>query len=188
MRLLYIVLLLALKISSIAQTPNPFLSLHYDKVLICDFENDGEHDYPLVDEKGKLTNVVKKSIMPDRQITSDLVLKLGDRKSYGQHHAMCNEPHFGIIFFNRSEEVAEVQICLGCNVLTSTLLIPAQQQGKAGTGKHIYYTRDGMSRQFRHSINELIKKYGLSHPIEPNSSFDKVGVGSGTILDVPHGG
>jgi hypothetical protein len=173
MRLLYIALLLAVKINSIAQAPNPFLSLRYDKVLICDFENDGEHDYPLVDEKGKLTNVVKKSIILDKRTISDLVSKLGDRKSYGQPHAMCNEPHFGIIFFNQKKETVEVQICLGCNVLTSTLAIPAQHQGKAGTGRNTYYTLDGMSRQFRHSINELIKKYSLSHPIEPNSSFDK---------------
>jgi len=173
MRLLYIALFLAIKANSIAQTVNPFSSLHYDKVLICDFENDGEHDYPLVDEKGKLTNVVKKSIILDKQSISDLVSKLGDRKSYGQHHAECNEPHFGILFFNHNKETAEIQICLGCNVLVSTLTIPAQQQGKVGTGKNIYYTRDGMSKQFRHSINEFIRKYGFSHPIEPNSSFDK---------------
>jgi len=55
----------------------------------------------------------------------------------------------------------------------ATLPIPAHQQGKAGTKKNIYYNRNAMRKQFRHSINELIKKYGFSHPIDPNSSFDK---------------
>ena len=125
-----------------------------------------------MNEKGGLTNIVKKSVTPDKPTISLLVSKLGDRKSFGQHHADCNEPHFAILFFNRNKEAAEVQICLGCNVLGSTILIPAQQQGRQGKGKHIYYTRDGMSKQFRHLINELIKKYRFSHPAEPNAPYD----------------
>ena len=173
MRLIAMVFLLTLTINSSGQTKNPFQSLKFDKAIICDFESDGEHDYPLVNEKGQLAAFVKKSVQPDRLTTSQLVSKLGDKQSYGQVHADCDEPHFGIIFYKAGKDVAEVKICLGCNVLSPSLLIPAQNQGKVGHGKNAYYTRTGMSKQFRRFINALIKKYNFSHPVEAGSGFDK---------------
>jgi len=167
MRLITLAFLLAFTGTSIAETKNPFLSLKFDKVIICDFESDGEHDYPLVNEKGQLTDIVKKSAQLDALTTSKLVAKLGDKLSYGHGHAECFEPHFGVIFYKAAKVVAEVQICLSCNVLNSTLIIPAQKQGKAGHGKDIYYNLDGMSKPFRQFINEIIKQYKFSH-----STFD----------------
>lgn len=163
MRFLTIFFLSAITMNSNGQAKNPFLSLRFDKVVICDFENDGEHLLPLVDEKGRLANFVKKSVQRDQSTISKLISRLGDKKSYGQVHADCDEPHFGVIFYKGKKEAAEVQICLGCNVLSSTILIPAQERG---------YTREGMSKVFRRFINELVKKYGFSHPIEPHSGFD----------------
>jgi hypothetical protein len=173
MRLFTLVFLLVLSGISNGQTKNPFQSLRFDKVIVCDFENDGEHDDPLVNEKGQLTNIVKKSAQPDRLTTSRLITKLGDKQSYGQTHAECFEPHFGIVFYKAAKAVAEVQICLSCNVLSSTLIIPAQKQGKAGHGKNIYYTHDGMSKPFRRFINGLITQYKFSHPIEPGYHYDQ---------------
>jgi hypothetical protein len=99
MQLITLVLLLALTVNSTRQTKNPFLLLKYNKVIICDFENDGEHDYALVNEKGQLTGIVKKSAQLSQPTISQLITKLGDRQSYGQIHADCNEPHLGIIFY-----------------------------------------------------------------------------------------
>jgi hypothetical protein len=163
MRFITMAILLAFTGNLKAQIINPFLSLKFDKVIVCDFENDGEHDYPLVNEKGQLTNIVKKSAQLDKVTISKLITKLGDKQSYGQGHAECFEPHFGVIFYKGAKEVAEVQICLSCNVLSSTLTIPAQKQGKAGHGKDVYYNLDGMSKQFRGFINGLIKQYNFSH-------------------------
>lgn len=172
MRFLIVVFLSTITINSNGQITNPFSSLRFDKVMICDFENDGEHSFPLVDEKGQLSNFVKKSVPLDQSTRSKLVSRLGNKKSYGQVHADCDEPHFGVIFYKGKKEAAEVQICLGCNVLSSTLRIPAQEQGRAGRGKNIYYNREGMSKQFRQFINELVRRYGFSHQIEPHSGFD----------------
>lgn len=46
-----------------SQTINPFLSPGFDKVIICDFESDGEHDDPIVDNKGQLKGIVKKNVI-----------------------------------------------------------------------------------------------------------------------------
>jgi hypothetical protein len=173
MRLITLAFLLTLSGNSNSQTKNPFLKLKFDKVFICDFENDGEHDYPLVNEKGQWTNIVKKSAKLDPLTTSKLITKLGDKQSYGQTHADCFEPHFGIVFFKEGKDVAEVEICLDCNVLSPTLIIPAQNQGKAGHGKEVYYTHGGMSKQFRRFINGLIKQYNFSHPMEAGLHWDK---------------
>ena len=165
-RMITLAFLLTVNGKSIGQTKNPFLPLNADKVIICDFENDGEHDLPLLNEKGQWTNIVKKKVQLDPSTTTRLVSMLGDRLSYGQPHAECFEPHFGIIFFKGGKNVAAVEICLDCNVLSSTLLIAAQNQGKVGHGKEVYYTHDGMSNPFRRFINGLIKKYNFSHPIK----------------------
>jgi hypothetical protein len=148
-----------------AQPKNPFLSLKYDRVVICDFENDGEHGSPLTDSKGKLSPMVTKSAQLSSPAIGSLVLKLGDKRSYGQPRAACFEPHFGIIFFKSAVAVAEIQICLTCNELAPSFDIPAQDQGKTGHGKEVYYTKDGMSKPFRKYINDLIRKYHFSHEI-----------------------
>ena len=173
MRLIILAFILALNGNSNGQTKNPFLSLKFDKVIICDFENDGEHDYPLTNEKGQLTSIVKKSVQLDPSTASKLIAKLGEKQSYGQGHAECYEPHFGIVFYKGPKAVADVKICLDCNVLSPSILIPAQFQGKVGHGKHAYYIRDGMSKQFRHFINILVRRYKFSHPIETGSHYDK---------------
>ena len=83
MRFITLAIVLAISIESIGQSKNPFLFLNPDKVIICDFENDGEHDLPLLNEKGQWTNIVKKKVQLDPSTTTRLVSMLGDRLSYG---------------------------------------------------------------------------------------------------------
>ena len=142
-------------------------------MIICDYESDGEHSYPLVDKNGNLTSIVKKNAKLDKQTITTLNFKLGDKKSYGQVHADCFEPHFGILYYKMNKVVAQIEICLSCNVLSSNIEIPAQKQGKQGKGYKVNYLGDGMSKSFRKFINSIIKKYNFSHQIQTGSHFDK---------------
>jgi hypothetical protein len=173
MRILQLLFTLIVFDSAKGQTQNPFLSLKSDKVIVCDFESDGEHDYPIIDNKGQLTSIVKKYAQLDNQTINSLNSKLGDKSSYGQVEAECFEPHFGIIYFNGNKIVGQVEICLTCNKLVSTINIPAQKQGKQGQGKNAYYSLRGLSKSFRQFINGIIKKYNFSHEIQAGSNFDK---------------
>ena len=156
-----------------AQQKNPFLTLQFDKVIVCDYESDGEHSYPLVDKNGNLTNIIKKNVILDKQTINALNFKLGNKKSYGQVHADCFEPHFGILYYKMNKVVAQIEICLSCNVLSSSIQIPSQKQDKQGKGDKAYYLGNGMSKSFRKFINNIVKKNNFSHPIQPGSHFDK---------------
>jgi hypothetical protein len=79
MRFIALAIVLAISVESIGHSKNPLLSLNPDKVIICDFENDGEHDLPLLNAKGQWTNIVKKNVQLDRSTATKLVSMLGDR-------------------------------------------------------------------------------------------------------------
>jgi hypothetical protein len=166
MRSITLALLITFSGSQNQQPVNPFLSIKFDRVMICDFDSEG-HDYTLLDRNGRLTDVVKKSAQLDPSTTATLVEKLGEKQSYGAVHTEGCDPHFAIVFFKADSAVASVQIGLSCNYLHTWFVIPAQQQGKAGYGKNIHYTRDGISKEFRQFINGIIKEHNFSHPIEP---------------------
>jgi hypothetical protein len=76
-------------------------------------------------------------------------------------------------FILKGKAVAQVTICIGCNRLSSTIDIPAMEQGKVGKGNEAYYLQDGLSKSFRKYLNQLLKKYNFSNQIQPGSFFDK---------------
>jgi hypothetical protein len=84
MRIVSLILLVSLALSSKGQTNNPFLTLKYDKVIIYDYQYAGE-DPSLVDKKGQIVKTVqiKKQVQLDTATISKLNKKLGDKKSYG---------------------------------------------------------------------------------------------------------
>ena len=69
--------------------------------------------------------------------------------------------------------VGNVLICMDCNVLRSSIDIPAQKQNKQGQGDKAYYLGDGMSKSFRLFINDLLIKNNFSQQIKSGSGFDK---------------
>jgi hypothetical protein len=173
MRIITLLLLLILSFCSNGQTKNPFLYLKFDKVIIYDYEPYGEN--PSLVDNGQILKAVKikKQIQLDKAAIDRLNAKLGDRKSYGSNHAACFEPHLGIVYYLQYKIVANVIICLDCNLLSSSIDIPALKQGKHALGKDTYYTLDGLSKPFRQFLNDLLKKYNFSHQIQASSMFDK---------------
>jgi hypothetical protein len=165
--------LLTLSLSSNGQTKNPFSSLKFDKVIVYDYEPNGED--PSLVNKGQISTSVKikKQVQLDKATIDKLNAKLGDKKSYGNNHADCFEPHLGIVYYLQNKIVGHVIICLDCNLLHSSIDIPALKQGKQGQGNNTYYTLDGLSKSFRQFLNNLLKKYNFSHQIKVGSMFDK---------------
>jgi hypothetical protein len=172
MRIIASVILSIFSICSFGQTTNPFLHLRFDKIIIYDYEPN--EDNPSLVEKGQiLKSKIKKQIQLDKPIIDRLNTKLGDKKSYGNIRADCFEPHLGIVYYLENKIVADVLVCLECNRFSSSVDIPAANQGRQGKGKDVYYILDGLSKSFRQFINELLIKYNFSHQIKPGSMFDK---------------
>lgn len=157
----------------LGQQKNPFLQLHYDKVVMYDYLPEGEKAGTVINSKGKLVSTVVKKVQLDSITIQKLDQKLSDKKSYGGSTAFCFDPHLGIVYYANDKVIAHVSICLSCNRLRSSIEIPAQKQGKVGEGKEAYYIADGLSKSFRSFLNGLVKKHGFSHHIEPGSGFDK---------------
>lgn len=173
MRITVLLFLLTLSFCSFEQTSNPFAHLKFDKVVIYDYEQNGE-DPSLVNKGEILKGVkIKKLIQLDKVTIDKLNVKLGNKTSYGNYHADCFEPHLGIVYYFQNKIVADVLVCLDCNRLSSGIDIPATKQGRQGKGKNIYYTLDGLSKSFRQFLNDLLKKYDFSHQIKGASLFDK---------------
>jgi len=157
-----------------AQIKNPFLSLNFDSVILYDYQPYGE-DPSLFDSKGEIGKGVEvnKRLKLDLGTAKQLNLKLGAKESYGQANASCFEPHLAIGYFKNGKIIQHIMVCIGCNVLSSSIDIPAQHQNKQRIGNDYYYTGHGMSKSFRQFLNRLLVKYNFSHQIEKESMFDK---------------
>lgn len=168
----FVLLLLSVSITSFGQSKNPYSKIKYDKVVFYDFiiESKG---LLIMDENGKYLQSIIKKVELDKSTISKLNYKLGDKKSFGAGTAACFDPHCGFVYFYKNIPVAQITICLGCNALSSTIELPAQEQGKQGKGKDAYFISDGMSKSFRKFINGLLIKHKFSNQIKPGSMFDK---------------
>ncbi len=166
-----ILLLIAICFLSFQKATNPFLNLKFDKVVIYDFEG-GKDLGLIIDDKGRLAKTVKKQAVLDNVNIEKLSKRLGEKTSYGGATAFCFDPHLGLVYYLKGKVVAHVSICLDCNRLKSSIVIPAQKQGKVREGDEVYYTADGLSKSFRKFINTLLVKHQFSHQIKPGSSFD----------------
>lgn len=166
MRILSFLILLHLTGTVAAQVDNPFLQIKTDSLVIYDFFGGKGGDLSIVKDDGTLANAISKSVTLDKNVSLELRLKLGSKKSYGQSVAACFDPHLGFVFYNKGKMVAHVTICIDCNRLHSSIDLKAQKQGETISGNDNYYTGQGMSKSFRIFLNTLLKKHKFSHQIE----------------------
>jgi hypothetical protein len=161
----FIISTYTLNINAQSNLTNPYLKLKYDSVIVYDFVwYSRTSDFvPIIDSKGNLAKTVKKKAKLDNNTIGELSKQLGLKSSYGEGTAFCFEPHFGIVYYKGGKPVAYINVCFACNILDSNLRIPAQEQGKQGTGDESYYVLDGMSKSFRKYLNTILKRYNFSH-------------------------
>lgn len=120
----------------------------------------------IVNEKGQLAKTVIKHVVLNKETISALSKKLGQRESYGGVQAACFDPHLGFVYYEKGKVVAHITVCLDCNILHSSIDIPAQMHGKAGKGKDAYYLAGGLSRSFRKFLNSLLATNKFSHQLK----------------------
>lgn len=164
----FIMVLFSMILISIdSQVKNPFSELKYDSVVMYDFEGGkGTPDMFIINEKGRLANTVIKQVQLDKETISALSKRLGQRESYGGAQAACFDPHLGFVYYDHGNVVAHISICLDCNVLHSSVDIPAQMQGKTGRGNDVYYLGGGLSKSFRKFLNDLLVVNKFSHQLK----------------------
>ena len=156
------------------QDINPYLKLSVDSVVFYDFGGLPEEEIlSIIEKNNSLSKTVIKSAKLDKLNEDNFTKLLGQKISYGNSTASCFEPHLGVVYYSNKKPIAYINICLSCNRLYPSLTINAQLQGKQGEGDKIYYTGDGMSKNFRQKINSLLVKYKFSHQLNGKSMFDK---------------
>lgn len=141
------------------------LQLKFDKVIMYDFSGGKGWNPSIVDDKGQLATSITKQVNLDKESAINLSRRLGEKKSFGGGSAACFEPHLGFVYYLDNKIVAHITICLGCNVLVSSIPLDAQKQGKVGQGKDVYYLGAGPSKIFRKFLNGLLKKHNFSHQL-----------------------
>jgi hypothetical protein len=88
----------------------------------------------------------------------DFSVKVGADSSYGQGVASCFDPHFAAFYYKGGKAIANVEICISCNRLDSSLDIkaPFKNPQKTDDGL-VYYIDNGLSRSFRLYLKSLLQ-------------------------------
>lgn len=135
---------------------SPFDTLKYDKVIAYDF--DGRHEkYYVIEKYGWFVNTISKQQYLTQKQTDKLVKALTNKSSYGESTAACFEPHFAVVFFKNNKMVNQVNVCLDCNYLMSTIEIPAQS-AKTIVMDSISYPMNGFSKKGVKAVTSLCKE------------------------------
>ena len=156
----------------IAQNNNPFQSLDYDKVVAYEFNGNGGRtiDVILNSMPSKLDSTVE---LNDHQVKRIEGL-LCKRSTYGNSTAACFDPHFALVYYLDEKIVAQIDICLMCNFLVSTLNIPVTNENKFDKGTDYERPANGFSSEARSEIDLFIRSLGFTkYNVNLNSIFDQ---------------
>jgi len=136
----------------------PFNDLSFDKVIAYDYLGDEESNESVFTAKGVFNRVIlKQKTLTEKQVVS-LVNTLTNKETYGDTTAACFNPHLAFVFYKNNKSVFVIDICLGCNYLTSTEEIPAMFQEIVNKGKeNEYYTNYGFSKKGKSKLIDLCK-------------------------------
>jgi hypothetical protein len=130
----------------------PFDKLVFNKVIAYDFSG-SEEPYPSVfDKNGYFIPIIEKQKALSKTQAENVIRFLTDKKTYGGGEAACFQPHLGIVFYNGKKPVFTVDICLDCNYLLSTEVIPSEEAN--GNAR-------GFSNSGKRKIKELGKELGF---------------------------
>ncbi len=170
MKLLALVPVLFLFSSLSAQT-NPFKTLQYTKVVAYEFQGNGHKtidrilsEFPFLLDNSKVLNE------SEVHEFNSIITPLG---TYGETTAACFDPHFAIIYYKGEEVVAQVDVCLECNYLLSSVDIPAEKEVILDEGTEYERPAIGFAKDTRKLLNQFILELG----------FEKYKMTEGSIFD-----
>lgn len=151
----------------------PFNRLKYNRVVAFDYEGGQGAGVIQIITDGKLAKTVKQQRELTQAQVDDVTNFLGDNATYGSSTAFCFDPHLGIVFYDDTNIVAHVSICLECNYLISSEKIPATEARMIKTEYGSSYPAEGFSKTGRYKINKLCKELQFSNCSDTlNSMFD----------------
>jgi len=164
-----IIIILSLFDLSIYAQENPFNDLKYDKVVAYEFQGDGFRTIDIV-LNGEQKLLDNKTTLDSFQINrfEDIICK---KDAYGQNTASCFDPHFAVIYFLDDSVVAQIDVCLSCNYLISSVEIPAVNLIKVGEGTEYERPLYGFSKSTRKDLDEFITSLNF---IKYRESFESI--------------
>ena len=93
--------------------------LQYDSLVMYRYTPYYDSTF-IIDEKGVLNPYVSSRARLDDTTAAALNARLDDTSSYNNNMAMCFDPHLAFVYYKAGKPVANVVICLGCNILISS--------------------------------------------------------------------
>jgi len=151
---------------------NPFAKLKYDKVIAYEFNGTAGWTIDIVLERDR-SRFEQQRILTETQ-TLEFEKIISKSGAYGQATAACFDPHFAIVYYNKNEVVAQVDICLMCNYLTSSIKIPSQWEVLYDKGTEFERPARGFSKSTRKKLDSFIKELGFTKYLKPlESIFDE---------------
>jgi hypothetical protein len=135
--------------------PAPF-DINFDKVIAYDYEGSEEPFPSVIDKNGNFIPIIDKQIaLTATQIDFLINEILTANSTYGGQTAACFQPHLGFVFFNKTESVFVIDVCLGCNYLISDKNIPATEFHKFKFENGEEYPANGFSEEGKKKIRNL---------------------------------
>ena len=135
---------------------NSPLQLRYDKVMMYDFDGGIGKDQSIVDASGHIAKSVFKQVVLDSVSALSLTKKLGEKASFNDEMASCFEPGLGFVYYLKGKIVLYITVCLGCNVVVSSIPLDPQKPDKFWAGGYLV---GGPTKPFLAFLNRLLKKY-----------------------------
>lgn len=153
--------------------PEPFNSFQFDKVVAYDFEGRNERIPSVLDSNGTFVGVITKQEALSSTQVEKFINLVTKTKTYGEVTAACFDPGWAVVFFYEQKVKFVVDICLDCNFLESTQVIPASQHHKEKMQDGSFFIRHGFSKNGRNSIKALAKELDMKYgDEEPSYLFD----------------
>lgn len=137
------------------------LNIAFDKVIAYDYNGDEETFDSVINEQGNFIQIIEKQAALNKTQIDFIVNALTSNSTYGGDTAACFNPHLGIVFFNENKPVFVVDVCLGCNYLTSSVTIPATEYHKRKFDNGEEYPVYGFSKKGKTKIKQLAKELNL---------------------------
>ena len=138
---------------------NAPLQLKYDKVMMYYFNGGIGSDLSIVDPKGHIAKSVTKQVVLDKESALSLTKKLGEKESFNNEMGACFEPGIGFVYYSKDKIVAYITICLGCQVVVSSIPLDPQKHEKFWANDS--YLVGGPTKTFVAFLNSLSKKYNF---------------------------
>ena len=144
------------EVKSTKKHKEPFDTLEFDKVIAYDYQGEEEAFPSVIGRNGKFIPIIEKqAALNEKQIDYLIDVILTSDSTYGAGTAACFQPHLGFIFYNKNERIFVTDICLGCNLLQSSQLIPATQSHKSKFEDGTVFFLDGFSKNGKERIRNL---------------------------------